>query len=216
MPTYLLSWNPNNWHWPDLTDAAARVAAGERVAERWSCGNTKVIRAGDRFFLIRLGKTPRGIFGAGYVTSPPFYEPHWDDERRARGDVTLYVMVEFDWLVDPEGEPEGMIPFRYLETEPRFTGMKWRLQKSGARIPDAVAAAVEAEVRQASSGEYLLPTELADAGLLTEGAKKTITVDARERNAKARRRAIVLHGASCTVCWFTFGDYYSYIPVPTE
>ena len=109
-----------------------------------------------------------------------------------------------------------MIPFRYLEAEPRFAPMKWRLQKSGARIPDAVAAAVEAEVRQASAGEYLLPTELADAGLLTEGAKKTITVDARERSAKARRRAIALHGVTCTVCGFTFGDYYSYIPVPTE
>lgn len=148
MPTYLLSWNPNHWHWPDLAETAASVMAGERVTEQWSCGNTKVIQAGDRVFLIRLGKAPRGIFGAGHAVSTPFYAPHWNEERRARGDVTLYVMVAFDWLVDPEGEPEAMIAFQYLEAEPRFSAMKGRLQKSGARIPDAVAAALEAEVRQ--------------------------------------------------------------------
>ncbi|MBU6351560.1 MAG: hypothetical protein KGS73_15585 [Chloroflexi bacterium] len=38
MPTYLLSWNPNHWHWPSLAETAASIAAGERVTERWSCG----------------------------------------------------------------------------------------------------------------------------------------------------------------------------------
>lgn len=117
----------------------------------------------------------------------------------------------FDWLVDPESEPKAMLAFHYLEAEPRFSAMKWRLQKSGARIPDGVASALEVEVRQIATGEYLLPTEVTDGKLLTEGAKQTITVDARERNTQARRQAIARHGVRCSVCGFTFGDYYGEI-----
>ena len=49
--TYLLTWNPNNWPWDNLEDAVRVTAEGRPVDDRWSCGNTKRIRVGDRLFL---------------------------------------------------------------------------------------------------------------------------------------------------------------------
>src|SRR4051812_1432251 len=67
--TYLLTWNPNNWPWDDLEFVAGKTAEGRHVDDRWSCGNTKRIRAGDRLFLLRQGVEPRGIMAAGWATS---------------------------------------------------------------------------------------------------------------------------------------------------
>lgn len=41
-----------------------------------------------------------------------------------------------------------------------------------------------------------------------EGAKKQITVNAYERNAKAREACIKKHGSSCAICGFDFGENY--------
>lgn len=43
---------------------------------------------------------------------------------------------------------------------------------------------------------------------MLEGATRTITVNAYERSAEARRRCIAYYGARCTVCAFDFADRY--------
>ena len=66
---YRLSWNPrrpqNKDDINDILDEAKRT--GEIVA-RWRCGNAK-IRKGSRIYLLRLGKEPKGIIGAGTALS---------------------------------------------------------------------------------------------------------------------------------------------------
>lgn len=42
----------------------------------------------------------------------------------------------------------------------------------------------------------------------TEGVKKEITVNAYERNPKARQECIRIHGSKCIVCGFDFGEVY--------
>ena len=42
----------------------------------------------------------------------------------------------------------------------------------------------------------------------TEGAKKTITVNAYERNPQARKECIIMYGYNCSVCEFNFTKVY--------
>jgi 5-methylcytosine-specific restriction protein A len=100
--TYLLTWNPNNWPWDNLEDQVAATANGDPVDDRWSCGNTKRIRIGDRLFLLRQGVEPRGIMAAGWATSATYEGPHWDEDRRAKGEKALHVDVRFDRILNPD------------------------------------------------------------------------------------------------------------------
>lgn len=58
--------------------------------------------------------------------------------------------------------------------------------------------------------QTFLPEELASnqAETLIEGAKKTIIVNAYERNPTARRKCIQIHGSRCAICNFDFGEVY--------
>lgn len=60
---------------------------------------------------------------------------------------------------------------------------------------------------------FALPEEISAVGL-TEGAVRTVTVNAYERNPEARRQCIVVHGTDCCICGFSFGTAYG--PVAKE
>lgn len=62
------------------------------------------------------------------------------------------------------------------------------------------AAAVLADIPQGD--------ELSNAGVFHEGAVKTVTVNAYERNHAARQRCIEHHGDKCSVCGFHFETRY--------
>lgn len=55
-------------------------------------------------------------------------------------------------------------------------------------------------------GDFKLPEEVPET--LIEGAKKTIAVNAYERNPAARNSCIKAHGVKCTVCDFNFEAIY--------
>ena len=65
MTTYLLTWNPSKWPWPELDDCIREIRATGHYRERWSCGRNRKIVEGDRVFLLRQGLEPRGIVGSG-------------------------------------------------------------------------------------------------------------------------------------------------------
>lgn len=54
----------------------------------------------------------------------------------------------------------------------------------------------------------VLPEEIVQTDGLVEGAIRTITINAYERNPEARRRCIAHYGASCMACGFDFGTTY--------
>lgn len=60
------------------------------------------------------------------------------------------------------------------------------------------------------TGNLPLPDEIAES-VLSEGAKRTITVNAYERNPTARKRCIEHYGAVCSVCRFGFEKEYGEI-----
>jgi 5-methylcytosine-specific restriction protein A len=76
------------------------------------------------------------------------------------------------------------------------------------QMAPAVAEALErlgwVEVRPAFS----MAEEVTRAGVLVEGALRTITVNAYERSQEARLQCIEAHGARCAICDFSFGAVY--------
>lgn len=69
--------------------------------------------------------------------------------------------------------------------------IRWVFQPSGGSATDAP-----------------LPEEIATPEGLIEGAKRTITVNAYERNPAARARCIARWGTRCVVCDFDFAETY--------
>jgi uncharacterized protein (DUF433 family) len=140
MRTYLLTWNPRRWPWGDLAHEAGLHRKGKETTGYWSCGNSKSIKPGDRFFLLRQGQPPRGIVASGRITSAPHGGEHWDDDKRKKGVPARYVDLRFEALLDPDKEPPlGVAAL----TRGPLTKIHWRTQMSGIRVPDDAAAVLE-------------------------------------------------------------------------
>jgi 5-methylcytosine-specific restriction protein A len=55
---------------------------------------------------------------------------------------------------------------------------------------------------------FALPEEISDDVTFYEGSKQRITVNAYERNSKARKASIAHYGTRCRVCKLDFGEKY--------
>src|SRR5581483_8382418 len=141
MPTYLLTWNPKQWHWrDDLADTFKKVR-GEYFGN-WSCGKSQRIKDKDRVFLIRLGKEPKGIVASGYAVSSVYKDKHWDEDLANSGKTALYVKIRLDNLLNHS--VEDILSRRSLD-KGVLANMHWDSQGSGIQIPDNIAAALERE-----------------------------------------------------------------------
>jgi 5-methylcytosine-specific restriction protein A len=140
MNTYLLTWNPAKWPWPELPECIQEVKTIGRYHERWSCGHNRKIVEGDRLFLLRQGMEPRGIVGSGWATSDVFDDWHWDEAKRAAGQRAWCIEVDFDVLLDAEREP--ILPRARLN-KGVFGQMYWDSQSSGVLIPAKMARRLE-------------------------------------------------------------------------
>jgi 5-methylcytosine-specific restriction protein A len=98
MTAILGTWNPALAPWSGMADVIAATARGERVVDSWSVARRRHgIQPGDRFFLLKVGKPPRGMVGSGTILSEPYAAPHWDGTP---GKITKLVDVEFDRVID--------------------------------------------------------------------------------------------------------------------
>ena len=141
MNTYLVTWNPQNSTWSNLSDHASQTQKGIRVHEPWSCGNTKRIAKDDRLFLLKQGyELPRGIMASGITTTDVFEEAHWDEQKAERGKSALYVDAEWEIILNPENEP--LLPVSAFQYDELPT-VHWKTQKSGILIPAQVAGVME-------------------------------------------------------------------------
>jgi hypothetical protein len=135
--TYLFAWNPAIWNWPDLTADIRRLAKRGHLDTRWSCGRHRNIDPGSRAFLVRLGVSPKGIFGAGFTLTPPAADVHWIEERAAAGETTNYTTLRLDSLF-----AAPLVTFDEL-TEPPFRRFRWGVRSSGTYLPETTADALE-------------------------------------------------------------------------
>jgi hypothetical protein len=107
----------------------------ERKARILEAGNTKRIRVGDRLFLLRQVVEPRGIIAAGWATSATYEGPHWDAERRSRGDMTLFVDLRFERILNPEYDE--ILPLEKLQAGSP-SSVNWSTPASGIQIKQGV------------------------------------------------------------------------------
>lgn len=206
MSSYLLTWNPKRWDWDDLLEYIKKLKRAGFVTSRWSCGNSKRIQVGDRVYLIRLGKLPKGIFASGIVIKDSYEGVHWDEEKAASGKKAKFVEVQWDILLNPESEL--IISLEQLKNEKPFSTFKWETQSSGINIPDEIANALEQMLNIKSARTFRLPEEVLATDKFVEGSIKQILVNAYERNAEARKKCIAHYGFGCSVCGFNFGKIY--------
>jgi 5-methylcytosine-specific restriction enzyme B len=165
--TWLLSWNPERWHWESLAAVRQSTATGNLVTDRWSCASGQV-KEGDQVYLVRVGTPPKGIVAHGTVLKAPYEAPHYDPTRAQAGETYSYIDVEFSGIRDAERDP--IVPLEDLErAAPHQT---WNPQASGIEIAPAAAKvaselwgrlpplAVSAETRVADAQPSAAPRNL--------------------------------------------------------
>jgi 5-methylcytosine-specific restriction enzyme A len=207
MKTYLLAWNPKRWQWSNIAEMSDDVKDGKTVLDRWSSGISKKPQIGDRFFLIRLGEEPKGIFASGRIEKGTFEDLHWDEEKSSVGETTNYVEIKYDTLLNPDAEA---ILSRDLLIMPPLSEMHWDTQMSGVQIPDNVAKELEILWESfTNSASFTFPEEVEQAqSEIFEGAVKRVSVNAYERSPEARRKCIEHYGVTCKICGFNFEKTY--------
>lgn len=204
MATFLLNWNPRRWDWLELEDEIALLREQGWLEGRWSCGVTKSIVPGDRFFLMRLGQPPKGIMGSGWIKSSPFRSLHWDDVLAAEGREALFVDIVFDSLLNADFD--HLLELDFLRNHDALGQMNWLTQASGVHIPDPVADELQrqwSDFLMVEAKPYALEEQSS-----TEGAAKTVTLTTYERSLAARQKCVRYHGAYCAICGFDFAKVY--------
>lgn len=209
MATCLLTWNPSKWCWEILDEVSTKNKNGETVFDEWSCGNTKKLQKGDRFFLMKLGKEPnnqenqKGIMASGIINSNVYEGEHWDIEKRKLGKKMLSVDIKYEILLNPYKQ-------EILSFEALPQGMNWFPQASGVEIKEEISRQTEELWSKFLDSGIEIPEEIneSESRKIFEGAKKTIQVNAYERNPTARRICIENYGSKCSVCDFDFNKFY--------
>ncbi len=210
MNTFLFAWNPNRWDWEDLQESIDQLEKVGYIERRWSCGNSKSIKKGDRIFLIRLGQEPRGIMGSGYAKSSYYVAPHWDGTK---GKTTNYIDIEFDILINPN--ENTLFDKESLEALDPNNVQQWFPQQSGISIKKDVVDALELNwfnfIRENNyiKNSFIsndVVTEITES--FHEGKSKEIVQTRYERNPQARKVCLSHHGYSCKICDFNFEKYF--------
>lgn len=137
--------------------------------------------------------------------------------RRNGGLVTAKRMLQprtagqragLDTLLEA-GRPDLTIEAIILRPEYRGLFNEAELATAEQRLGDYVQQAG----RMRRERERLYPDELESGHAYTEGARKSVRVNAVERNSHARRACLAHHGHACNVCGLDFSQRYGEVGV---
>ena len=208
--SFLFAWNPNKWKWTDLNESIDHLENVGYVERRWSCGNSKSIKKGDRVFLIKLSEEPRGIMGSGFAKSSYYVAPHWDGTK---GKTSNYIDIEFDILINPD--KNVLFDKILLDNIDPKNLQQWFPQQSGISIKPEVIDALESKWFDfITENKYIRNSFVSNDVLMDiketfrEGKSKDIIQTRYERNPEARKRCLTHYGFSCKVCTFNFENYF--------
>jgi 5-methylcytosine-specific restriction protein A len=133
---FILLWNPRNWEWPSdaFADAIASTGRGEKYSEPWSTGTRHHgIAVGDRAYLVRQGRSHRGLVAVGQFTSEIYWDTHWGGSDRD----APYAEIDFERVL----APADVLPVDTLVAE--ADGIPWAmLRGGGVEVPAEVEAKV--------------------------------------------------------------------------
>jgi 5-methylcytosine-specific restriction protein A len=131
----------------------------------------------------------------------------WAISRRGRRQPGYGQAREHIRLIEQEGYHLKTFPMVYSENED---------DDGPARIKDFIPELTSKSLIRVGGCWYAcdsevasaLPEELEDCDKLVEGAAKTVTINAYERNSVARSMCLEHYGYSCRVCSFNFESTY--------
>jgi 5-methylcytosine-specific restriction protein A len=208
--SFLFTWNPNKWEWTDLNESIDHLENVGYVERRWSCGNSKSIKKGDRVFLIRLSEEPRGIMGSGFAKSSYYVAPHWDGTK---GKTSNYIDIEFDILINPI--KNVLFDKSLLDNVDPQNLQQWFPQQSGISIKAEVIDTLESKWFDFITENKYIRNSFVSNDVVTdiketfrEGKSKDIIQTRYERNPEARKRCLTHYGYSCKVCSFNFENHF--------
>jgi hypothetical protein len=133
MKAYLFGWNPVKWEWAGLDNDIKTLVGTGKFEENWSVASHKTIQPGDRAYVIRLGKEPRGIFASGFIASEPYH-------AYRNGRKCYRIDIAFDVLLNPE--KESILTMDILKTGD-LAAQNWTPQASGISIKPQLVDEVE-------------------------------------------------------------------------
>jgi 5-methylcytosine-specific restriction protein A len=204
MATYLLLCNPADEPWPEMAETVEKVKRREELEETWRVRSSRKYIAGDRLYILKVGRGQKGIMGSGIFT-----------RRRGRKIIAL----RYDALLNPDNEE--VLPRSILTKYVR--GVLWSPRASGTSLPAKAASKVESLWRRHLGRDganfalftdaATLPEEIGDDLLgpaadkrLPAGSVRRITVNAYERNSGAREKCVEYYKARCSACGLDFGE----------
>ena len=141
MKSFIITWNPTQWAHEELLRLIKRHATGAPTPFNWRFRSFRSGAVGDQVFLLKQGKSPRGIFGMGTIKKPTYLRTSDD------GSEYPVAPIIFDLLVDPmtamlvgEQQTKEILPLSAVNT-----------QSSGIGISEVVADALKfaIEINQA-------------------------------------------------------------------
>lgn len=158
------------------------------------------IGVGDRFILVRVGTTPKGIIAIGTIASSIFEKKHWDDTLATEGKNITCVKLKIEHL--------NKTPFiGEDELKERFPQIKWTPQSSGTTIIDSIAEEIFTELNSSSYGiqenaiTQLEQTILLDPKLIETEKKQLILSRIGQGNF---RKLLVKYWGECSVTGMNF------------
>ena len=206
MKTFLFAWNPNKWDWTTLEQSIEEIKKTGKITDKWSVVSHKKIKPGDRVFLMRLGKEPKGIMASGFVSSSPFLSKHWGGEDK----LVYRVMIDFEVILNPDIEP--LLSLDILNKGKLKKGL-WTPQSSGIEIIPEIVDELESVwfdflITQNIEHNPFKTTEVDGNQVYMEGNPNQVVVTKYERNPFARKTCIEYYGYTCVVCDFNFESVY--------
>ena len=202
MAVWLLTWNPEKWDVWDTYDEDCEKASEEHpLIDSWSC-RSKQAREGEEFFLMKLGKPPRGIIAHGIIIEANITYRHWDYDKEEES--INYVKGKWDTLLNYK--TQAILDASVLDEECR--PQQWHPQSSGIHIREEVLPKLrELWAELTGSPEESVYVE-AEAGGTLEGTKRLVYTARYERDPKIRRAFLKGKHLKCEVCGFDFEETY--------
>lgn len=187
---FLFAWNSKPERFEGYMMCLKKIAKKGTCNLLWRCDTVK-INPGDRVFLMKLGKFPKGIIGSGKALTFP------DDG---------VIKIQLDTLLNSD---EKILDIANLQ-KGRLAQQNWTPQMNGIAIRNNLLQPLEEKW-----ADYLQKQRTArSSGSITtaatymEGLANEVVQIRYERNLQARIACLKHHGFSCSVCGFNFERQY--------
>ncbi|WP_017305457.1 HNH endonuclease [Spirulina subsalsa] len=113
--------------------------------------------------------------------------------RRAYTDETLNSTLTWNNLGYHFGLQLGKCSDSEIQAAYNFLAQEYQINSSGSKILNLT---------------NIYPDEVTSEEVFREGAVRQVSVNAYERDSKARQKCIDYYGTSCSVCSFNFGEFF--------